>query len=182
MRAIAPMLLPLLLLGTAMTASADTPAPSPAPARHCAAAEHRQFDFWIGDWEVYGGPEGNRLLGTNRITRSDTGCWLVEQWQGTSGIGGTSLNAWDAQYRVWRQFWVGGDGVVLRLEGGLRGGTMVMTGELPGAKGGVQLQRIKWTPQADGGLVQQWDTSDDAGATWQVGFRGHYRRRAATAE
>ena len=71
------------------------------------------------------------------------------------------------------------DGVVLRLEGGLLGGVMVMHGQLPKAGGGVQLQKITWTPRDDGGVTQQWDTSDDDGKTWQVSFLGVYRHRAA---
>jgi hypothetical protein len=143
----------------------------------CTGPEHRQFDFWLGEWEVLGGPGGTHHLGDNRIERSDNGCWLVERWHGASGIHGTSTNAWDAQYRVWRQFWVGADGVVLRLEGGLQDGAMVMAGELPNPQGGTQLQRISWTPQPDGSVVQQWDTSDDGGRTWNTSFRGHYRRK-----
>jgi hypothetical protein len=79
-------------------------------------------------------------------------------------------------------FWVGGDGVVLRLEGGLQGRAMVMTGELPAKNGGVQRQRISWTPQDDGSLVQQWDTSDDDGATWSTSFRGTYRKSTSAAD
>ncbi|HEU0306991.1 MAG TPA: hypothetical protein VFR30_08485 [Lysobacter sp.] len=165
--------LTLLLLGSIGMSHAATP---PAPMQ-CTGVEHRQFDFWLGEWKVYGGPDGDRHVGDNRIERSDNGCWLVEHWRGASGNHGTSTNAWDAQYRVWRQFWVGGDGVVLRLEGGLQDGAMVMAGELPTPQGGTQRQKISWTPQADGSVIQQWDTSDDGGGSWTTTFRGHYRRK-----
>jgi hypothetical protein len=145
-----------------------------APASACSAAEYRQFDFWLGDWVVQGGPKGDQLQGTSRIERSDNGCWLVEHWHSARGGDGTSLNAWDSQYKAWRQFWTGADGVVLRLEGGLQDGAMVMTGELPRAEGGVQLQKIRWTPGDDGSVEQRWETSDDAGASWQVAFLGRY--------
>lgn len=116
-----------------------TQAPPPAPMQ-CAGAEHRQFDFWLGEWDVHGA--GDKPVGSSRIERSANGCWIVEHWHGASGNDGTSTNAWDAQHGVWRQFWVGGDGVVLRLEGGLQGKAMVMAGELPKAGGGTQRQRI----------------------------------------
>lgn len=154
----------------------STPAAKPAPLV-CSNAAHRQFDFWIGDWVVHGGPKGDRLQGHNRIERSGNGCWLSEHWRSASGNDGTSLNAWDAQHKVWRQFWVGADGVVLRLEGGLREGAMVMEGELPTASRGVQRQRISWTPRDDGSVTQRWETSDDAGASWQVAFLGVYRKQ-----
>lgn len=170
------MFLAILLLGSTGMSNATTP-PASAPLMQCTDAEHRQFDFWIGEWQVHGGPDGAKYVGDSRIERSANGCWLVEHWRGSGGNHGTSVNAWDAAHGVWRQFWVGGDGVVLRLEGGLQDGAMVMTGELPAAKGGTQQQRIRWTPQADGSLVQQWETSDDDGATWATSFRGHYRRK-----
>jgi hypothetical protein len=53
---------------------------------------------------------------------------------------------------------------------------MLLQGTLPGPTGGTQRQRIRWTPQADGSVVQQWETSDDDGANWGVVFRGVYRR------
>lgn len=76
---------------------------------------------------------------------------------------------------MWRQFWVGADGVVLQLSGGMQGGSMVMTGEQPTKQGGVQQQRITWTPHDDGSVTQQWGTSGDGGATWQTIFLGIYR-------
>lgn len=145
----------------------------------CDAPEHRQFDFWIGEWDVVGGvgsPMEGKRQGHNTIARAAAGCALTEHWRGASGLEGHSLNAWDATASRWRQFWVGGDGLVLRLEGGLQDRSMLMHGELPTAGGKRQRQRIRWTPQPDGSVVQRWDTSDDDGASWQASFVGHYRR------
>ena len=44
----------------------------------CDAPEHRQFDFWVGEWEVRD-PSG-QVVGTNAISRSYDGCLLVERW------------------------------------------------------------------------------------------------------
>ena len=113
----------LLIASPGMSQAAPPSAPPPCP-----APEQRQFDFWLGEWEVFGGPDGATRLGDNRIERDASGCWLVEHWRGASGLHGTSTNAWDAGYGVWRQFWVGADGVVLRLQGGLEDGAMVLRG------------------------------------------------------
>lgn len=147
----------------------------------CDAPEYRQFDFWLGDWEVVGGPGSpmqGRLQGHNRIERVAGGCALAEHWRGAKGLEGRSLTTWDPHARRWRQFWVGGDGLVLQLEGELRDGVMELRGEVPQAAGGMQRQRIRWTPHADGSVTQQWDTSDDAGASWSTSFLGLYRRRS----
>jgi hypothetical protein len=169
--------LALGLAGVPAAATAQTAVPEAAPG--CTGAAHRAFDFWLGTWSVHGGPDGDQLLGRNRIERSANGCWLAEHWESASGARGTSLNAWDAQHRVWRQFWVGASGDVLRLEGGLQEGSMVMQGVSPGQDGGTRRQRIRWTPNADGSVTQRWDSSNDGGDNWDVVFVGEYRRTEA---
>lgn len=148
----------------------------------CPAPESRQFDFWVGDWDVVapaGHPTPGKALGHNRIEKVSAGCGLLENWTGASGVEGKSINGWDAVHQTWRQLWVGGDGTVLELAGGLQGQDMVLRGELPSAKGGVQQQRITYSPLPGGGLTQHWETSDDGGATWATSFLGEYRRAAA---
>lgn len=161
-----------VLIGSTTMTQAQTP-PPPPPA--CTAAEHAQFDFWVGDWIVTR-PDTGAELGRNTIAKVSGGCALHEHWRGASGYSGHSLNAWDAARGQWTQHWIGADGVVLRLAGGLRDGAMVLEGDLPGAGGGVQKQRITWTPAADGTVTQHWQVSDDEGATWTTSFLGVYRR------
>ena len=54
----------------------------------CAEAEHRQFDFWLGDWQIeqaITGANGEtlRLPATTSVTLAAGGCALVERWSGT---------------------------------------------------------------------------------------------------
>ena len=166
-----------LILLTGITTMSHAHGTCPRRSPPAPAPEHRQFDFWIGEWDV--SDASGKLIGHNNIARSDTGCWLAENWRGESGFTGSSLNAWDGQEKVWRQFWIGADGILLRIAGGLKEGAMVMEGELPKAGGGVQQQRISWTPAPDGSVAQKWDTSDDGGKTWQESFLGIYRKAMA---
>ncbi len=166
-----------LVLASALFAATASGKNAISPPPPCSASEYRQFDFLLGDWEVRG-RQGNQLLGTDRYERSANGCWLQEHWHSAQGGEGTSLSSWDTNYRVWRQYWSGGDGTVLRIEGGLQDGTMTMRGVLPGKTRGEQWQRLVWTPNADGSVTQQWETSDDAGKSWQVSFLGIYRHPA----
>jgi hypothetical protein len=156
---------PLLLSVSAF--AADKP-----PA--CTAAEHRQFDFWIGSWNVM---EKGKLAGHNRITAIDGGCVLLESWTGASGFTGHSLNIYDASRGKWHQTWVDNSGSLLVLEGTFRDGKMVLEGdhEVPGAKKGRR-ERITWTPLPGGELRQHWESSTDGGATWTTAFDGHYKR------
>lgn len=167
-------LLACLLASAALPLAAQTPPPpTPTPRTEpCVSAAHRQFDFWLGEWEVWA---QGQLDGRNSIARSADGCVLSEHWRSARGPEGHSMNVYDAAYGVWRQFWVGGDGGVLDLRGGLRDGVMVMSGKARQANGKEQEQRITWTPQADGSVEQRWETSDD-GKRWTIVFLGEYRR------
>ena len=91
----------------------------------CAAPEHRQFDFWVGTWDVFG-PAG-RQVGANRIERIADGCALLEQWTGSGNVTGKSLNIYDASDGRWHQTWVDSSGTLLMLAGGLVGDSMVMS-------------------------------------------------------
>ena len=167
LRSVFPALLALSL--GAVFAPAQTP-PLPAP------PETRQFDFWIGDWNVTT-PDG-KPAGTNRIELIANGRGLLENWSGDPAAGGgtgKSLNAWNAAKRQWQQFWVGGGGGVLELAGGFVGGRMVLSGE-HAVSGRHVNERITWTPNADGSVRQLWEQSADGGKTWQTVFDGHYAK------
>lgn len=146
------------------------------PTAPCTAPAYRQFDFWLGHWEVRG--KAGRVVGTNRITAVHGGCALREQYDTGRGYEGSSLNAYDAGRRRWHQTWVDSSGLLLRLDGGLVDGRMVLEGETTGAAGAPTRHRITWTPQADGTVRQLWESTDASGA-WTVAFDGLYRRLPA---
>jgi hypothetical protein len=143
----------------------------------CTRAEYRQFDFWVGEWTVTL-PNG-RSAGTNHIQSINAGCGLREEWTGAGGSTGTSLNAFDPVSGRWHQTWIGSDGTVLLLDGGLRDGAMELSGVTTGADGAKTLHRIRWTPLggSPASVRQLWESSTDGGKTWTVAFDGKYVRR-----
>jgi hypothetical protein len=163
----------MLLAGVLlMSIAAATPAPAP-----CSDAAWRQFDFWLGEWDVRGNDAAAQLKGRNTILRVD-GCALLEEWVGAKGTTGHSLNVYDGTDGKWHQFWVDSTGSVLRLSGRLVGDEMVMTGVSPSGNGGAaQQQRITWSPRPDGSVRQHWESSDD-GRDWTTAFDGIYRHRS----
>lgn len=140
----------------------------------CSAQEYRQFDFWVGEWEVRN-PDGD-LVGRNTVRRILGGCVLHESWTGTDGSTGESFNIYDARAGAWHQTWVDNSGLLLELNGELAGDAMVLRGELPAPDGGASLQRITWTPADDGSVRQLWERSTDGAASWSTVFDGIYRR------
>lgn len=169
----AAMALVALALSAASACGQSVP---PTPAKPCESSEHRQFDFWLGHWEVFG-PAGKKV-GENRIETIADGCALLEQWSGNGGITGKSLNIYDAIDRRWHQTWVDSGGTLLMLSGQLvdRSMVMSMTGPSPTDPRASVLQQITWTPAADGSVRQLWELSSDAGKTWTVLFDGRYVR------
>jgi len=140
----------------------------------CGASEHRQFDFWLGEWNVHT-PSG-KLAGVNRITSEYGGCVLHERYSTGRGYSGESLNVYDAGRKLWHQTWVDSSGTLLLLEGGLRGRSMVLEGQTTGADGQVTKHRITWTPNADGSVRQHWESTDGKGQ-WTTAFDGTYTRK-----
>jgi hypothetical protein len=138
----------------------------------CRAPEHRQFDFWIGTWQV---TANGKPAGTNRIEADLEGCVLVERWTSAGGTRGMSLNYYDRQTKSWYQAWIDDNGQPLRLKGGLVDGRMTMETEpSPGGAGGPSRQRITWSVEQDGSVRQWWQASRDGGATWTTVFDGRY--------
>ena len=154
---------------------ADEPAAAPGPASLCEAPEYRQFDFWLGDWDV---SSNGVPAGRNRVESVQGGCVLQENWKGSGvgGITGTSLNIYDRESGRWHQTWVDASGTLLQLDGGLVDGAMVLEGERQSPAGGVARHRITWTPDADGSVHQLWEASQDDGKTWNVIFDGRYTK------
>lgn len=138
----------------------------------CSASEHREFDFWVGEWEVRD-PSG-QVVGHNTIERVANGCGLIERWRGVQGPTGVSLNWYEPRTGRWNQTWVG-LGLYLRLTGGFEDGEMVLSGEREAERGRVR-DRIVWTPLDDGRVRQRWQVSRDGGASWETVFDGTYGR------
>ena len=141
----------------------------------CCSEPYGAFDFWIGTWEVQladGTPAG-----INRITKEQDGCMLREEWTSTNpGITGTSLNFYNADSGLWEQIWVDNQGNLLRLEGGVVDGEMVLSSRPQlNASNRLITNRITWTPAADGSVRQRWEVLEDQ-EVLQVLFEGYYRK------
>ena len=139
----------------------------------CDDPAYRQFDFWIGEWQVHT-PDG-KLAGTNRIAREYEGCVLHERYTTPRGYSGESLNTYDPGRGVWHQTWVDNEGALLLLEGRFVDGRMRLEGESTG-NGKRTKHRITWTPNTDGSVRQFWESTDDAGR-WITAFDGRYTRK-----
>ena len=139
----------------------------------CSDPAYRQFDFWVGKWEVFR-PDG-KLAGNNRIEKEYGGCVVHERYATPGRYTGESLNSYDPARKVWHQTWVDNSGTLLLLEGRFNGKSMVLEGKTVDSAAKETKHRISWTPNADGSVRQLWESTDAKGA-WTVAFDGLYKR------
>lgn len=165
---------PLLLLAVSAGAQeGDGSASNSAPKKRkppCATPEHRQFDFWLGTWDVHNRAQPKRPPARNVITAEHDGCLIHEQY--VAGLyNGSSLNFYNPQTKRWHQTWIDNQGGSLLLDGGLdKKGRMVLSSDPSKSP----IERITWTPKKNGDVRQHWQQSKDGGKTWADVFDGTY--------
>ncbi len=139
----------------------------------CADLVYRQFDFWLGDWNV--SSQEGKLIGRDHVAKAFGNCVVQEQWTSVDGGTGSSVSIYDVSRKLWHQTWVDSSGTLVVLEGGLKDGRMVMTGEQVEANGAHWMSRMTWTPGKDS-VNQVWDASKDGGKTWKMVFSATYKK------
>lgn len=149
-------------------------APVLAQAAPCEAPEYRQFDFWVGTWEV---TDHGKTIATSRIERFADGCGILENYTQADGYSGKSINFYDASLKRWRQQWADSMGNSSEWKGELRDGAMRFDGEAHRADGGRVIRNMTFTPLADGSVRQASDRSLDGGKTWLPGYDFVYVKR-----
>ena len=133
----------------------------------CDAPEHRQFDFWLGEWDfvVPGGPPQRP---TNTITADPDGCAIDENFVTPTGVNGRSVSFYNPANQQWHQTYIDDMGTRLRMSGKLEGGTMLLYTDAS--------SRFGWTPGTDE-VRYYGETSPDGGVTWTVTFDSKYVAR-----
>jgi hypothetical protein len=182
----------LLLTGCVPDPPSAPSAPPPPPraaaaARACAAPEHRQFDFWIGDWDVTirarKGPDSDawgEAKGTNHVEAVLGGCAIAEHFE-ASGPGdpwaGRSYSLYSAAEKKWRQTWVDDQGSYLAFTGGMEGSSMILHGEPRVRDGKTFRMRMVFSEITPGSLAWSWERTADEGKTWTPMMQIRYVRR-----
>lgn len=140
---------------------------------------HKQFDFWIGEWNVY--DTTGQLVGENKIERIEQGCALKESWLSTKGNTGTSLNYFDSKDSSWHQLWISVSGNSLTLKGSLnKEGSMVLKSGYslrPAPNSGYYMDQISWTHNPDSTVTQWWQRIDRQSKRSTTIFKGVYKRK-----
>ena len=137
--------------------------------------EHRQFDFWVGSWQVTD-EAGETVYGHNSISSQADGCMLLEEYSSAKKFTGKSINYYNPSNRQWHQHWVDNGSSIIHTSGGMKDGSMVMEGSIYYlASGQTAPFRGTWTPMEDG-RVRQFFEQQDAEQAWKPWFEGYYRK------
>lgn len=135
----------------------------------------RQFDFWIGEWDVFN-PAGQKT-GTNTIQTLTDGCLLLENWTGSLGGTGKSINFFDSGKKQWRQIWVGSNGRVSEFYGQRVDNVMDFFGESKLPDGRIGKNRLRFFMMDADTVRQLAEFSEDDGKSWQVTYDFRYVRK-----
>ena len=138
------------------------------------APEYRQFDFWIGEWNV---TAGGVLAGTSSVQLILDDCVLLENWTGATGYTGKSFNLYNNATKQWQQTWVDNSGTIIEFKGESAGNEVRFRSESAQADGSKVLGKMTFTKRSDGKVRQLWEQSTDQGKTWSVAFDGMYEKK-----
>ena len=151
---------------------------APAQPFPCSAPAYRQFDFWLGEWDVFE-EGGSTREAQATVTRAQGDCGLREQYQGSDGSGGESLSMYDPVSGEWQQTWLSSHGQIVFIRGNLQGDAMILSGTDHRASG-PRLVRGVWKPEG-AGVRETAETSTDEGKTWTPWFDLSFRKRSSSS-
>ena len=146
----------LALMG--LGGSATGRAAEPARLKPCDAGPYRQFDFWLGDWRVYDGTNG-QLVAKDHIETQFEGCvvqqtltFVTDMYRRpgvTYRLAGASTSRFDGQQ--WLQLWVDNQwGAIIMSGAAAKDGSMVLNTVIPSRGRDV---RLVWKREP-GGVVR----------------------------
>lgn len=147
----------------------------------CTEPASRQFDFWLGEWDVSMSGSTD-IVAESSITVADQGCVILETWRPFQGASGHSINGYDAFAKEWKQTWIDATGRITPYGGTMQDGTLVMEDRSGQTLANQKFakRRMSFRP-IDDSTVRQWGEGwDNSRQSWIVTWDLTYRRRPGT--
>jgi tetratricopeptide (TPR) repeat protein len=147
--------------------------------RPCAyAAENRQFDYWLGEWNVTT-TQGAIPSGNSKIELILEDCVVLENWKSLNNpYSGKSYNVYDQALKRWEQYWVDNVGGNIFFHGELKDGVMdYYTDEIPQPDGTKLMRHLQFFRVNPDTVRQFSQGSTDGGKTWKVEYDFTYNRK-----
>jgi hypothetical protein len=148
----------------------------------CNDSIYHQFDFWVGEWDVFG--LNGKKAGDSRIERILGTCIIEENWKSAAinqgfQYEGKSFNTFNKATENWQQYWVDNAGGVTDYTAGhYDDGKMIFeTSIVKQADDKLKIQRLTFFNLGPNKVRQLGETSDDGGKTWKTNYDLEYRRK-----
>lgn len=140
--------------------------------------ENRQFDFWVGEWNVET-TQGGVPAGESKIELILGDCVVQENWQSNGNpYSGKSYNTYNAALKRWEQYWVDNSAGNIFFYGGLKDGVMdYWTDEIPQASGPTLKRHLQFFKLGPDKVRQFSQGSTDSGKTWKPEYDFTYIRK-----
>ncbi len=141
-------------------------------------AHAREFDFWVGEWDVYKTGTKQPIVGHSLIQMISGGCAILENWDSQASTG-KSINFIDPNTNKWKQSWSGSyaNGNQEFTNGEYRDGAMHFDFETKDAQGNRITGRFIFYNQGPNQIRQFSETSNDNGKTWTTNYDFTYIRK-----
>ncbi len=138
------------------------------------------FDFWEGKWDATW-PEGDKLgKGTNELTWIMGGRVLQENFQihegQSKGFLGGSLTVFQPRTNTWRQAWADSQGGYFDFIGTFEGDKRMFQTHPREVNGKTIVQRMVFYEIREDSFKWDWESSSDAGESWNLNWRITYTR------
>ena len=133
----------------------------------------KQFDFWLGEWDLTWGEDGKA---TNHVLRIMNDRIIQENFS-SPNLQGMSVSSYERERGLWCQTWVDNNGTYLDFTGKFQDGKMILVRDAI-VKGEACQQRMVWQNIETDKFDWSWERSDDRGKTWRVLWEIKYKRKS----
>lgn len=145
--------LAVLAVPASFSVSAPTETTGTPKSMTCAGNAYRQFDFWVGDWDVVDIERPTAVVAHAKVEKILNGCVLHEIYEDADGHKGQSFSIYDVTRNTRHQSWVTDRGQLLTIEGHLHGEEMILEGTDHLADRRARQVRGRWRIE---GALRQW--------------------------
>ena len=164
----------LLISILCLTTSAQQPQRMPCTTNPV----YRQFDFWIGEWDVYG--LNGKKAGDSKIELILDSCIILENWKSTGGnYSGKSFNTYNALTGQWQQTWVDNVGSSTEyLQGKFENNKIIfLTNSFLFSKDTMAIRKLTFYNSSTDKVRQHGEITKDNGNSWATEYDLEYRRK-----
>jgi hypothetical protein len=143
---------------------------------------YRQFDFWIGNWEVYA--KNGKKAGDSKIELILDSCIILENWKSAASrnglyYSGKSFNTYNSATKQWQQTWVDNMGGTTEFQEGYYDNNKMIfrTKPFQVAKDTLAVRKLTFYNLGPNKVRQHSEISRDNEATWTTEYDLEYRRK-----